>query len=263
MDQHKPPPTQPGDSSTINPQIHIPTATMGYPAPAYTQNPFIQSHQPPQTYYTYPPHCSLSRYDDHMRRLRAIFLCTIWLVVITCLSSIVMFFFVRRHAPSFQLVSFSVSKFSVGEDHLTAIWDANMTMKNQFDNTDLHLDYVQSIVYFNEDLLAASPVQNFKHDVTIKRNEMGNFLTNLSVNDSSSLHTPDKKVLADLRDLRKEKNYLVLSLKMYIWISSKEDSQTMSGKLGVLCKHIKIAFDNQHTDQAGFNGYSIHCDSWF
>ncbi|KAL5739919.1 hypothetical protein ACOSQ2_029099 [Xanthoceras sorbifolium] len=286
-DQQPPSPPPPGPSSHQpetgqghpQPAIGYPATAMGYPAPDqrgipppyppysvesnYNQTTYNMQPQPqpPQDSYTYHTYASSS---NNMRLVRALLMFMILLVIFSCISSIIMYFVARNQIPVFRIVSFSVSNFNVSTDSFSSVWEANVTMENRFNSADFHFQHIQSNVYLDDNLLGSSSVEEYVNSITVPRNKKGTVPAKLTVYDSKqNIVEPEKEVIEELRN--KWKNGSVdFSFKIYLWTTVKESFwQARHWKIGILCRDVKIEFDNSESPNGKFKGNPKYCNSLF
>ncbi|XP_019186413.1 PREDICTED: uncharacterized protein LOC109181114 [Ipomoea nil] len=164
-----PAPYHPGypPSPSISPYAAGPP---GYPNQPHQYPPMQNYYQPPHHpgYYNsapLPPHVEFEPRPKIL--LARVILCLlVFLILGTVAMSLLTYIVFGSAVPFFDVAAFSVPSFNLSDKSLAGTWQANFSVENPNHGLDVMFERVESMVYYNEFLLANKMVEPFE----LKRN---------------------------------------------------------------------------------------------
>ncbi|KAL2533473.1 hydroxyproline-rich glycoprotein family protein [Abeliophyllum distichum] len=179
----------PMNSNPQSPYVY-PQADLGYHnhkgyADSVSPNPYSQSFD---GYYYQRPYEPLVPEPSRTTSVgRAMISLLIVLTIGMCMLSIVIFLLFATDLPDFRIVSLSVPNFNATNSSLFASWYANITVTNQNDGFKIQFPHAVSSVFYEEDMLAISPLQPF--EIETKQNLDLSFHVTTDRSNQEKLHT--------------------------------------------------------------------------
>ncbi|XP_050229297.1 NDR1/HIN1-like protein 10 [Mercurialis annua] len=189
--------------------------------------------------------------------VRAIIGTVILILSITCVTSIIMWLFLRPLVPAFRINNFSVSNFDATSSRtFTATWDANITVENPNTKLKVHFDQIQTYVYYSgDDVLQSSHSDPFAVDR--KANRV--FRTTLEVNGSDT-GVGSWVVESMLKDKSSTGN-VTFDIRMALWSIFKSGSWwARHVTIRVYCENLVVSFiGNSGNGTFDHNGMPKDC----
>ncbi|XVE61406.1 hypothetical protein DITRI_Ditri06bG0037100 [Diplodiscus trichospermus] len=261
-----PPPSQPPNNLMpphgYHPPMGYPPPMMypnapypGYPPPpphGYNQYPYTQP--PPAPYYNqgYAP----PRHDPCSGFARGIVAAMIFLIVLSCLSSLITWAILRPQTPVFHVDNMSVSNFNTSSTPFTATWDTNLTIQNPNHKLRVYFDKIVGAMFYDEDdTLGSSWVNPIFMDIKTQ--------TTMHVVISANGSAQNAVPIWVAQEMSKERDTgtVSFSLRFRIWATFKTGSWwTRTLVMRVFCDDLKVNFVGASGNGALAPGKGDDCD---
>ncbi|KAG6640669.1 hypothetical protein I3843_09G019900 [Carya illinoinensis] len=252
---------EPGQPSDAN-QNNAPTAPNGHPQPPTSHTPVMGYPYPNpygQPYHGYPPNANNAAYPYNSQPppaayyhtqsshpssgsgfFRGCLVAVVIFVVLSFLTSLVMWFVLRPEFPVFRVDTFTVSNFNASEDFdLKAIWEANVTVSNPNHKLKVYLNEIENSLLYNEELLTFS----YGEPLLLDTKGQGVLRVKLSRNNPSDPRPVlDKLVLKEI-SLDQSAGSMSFNFRMVVSTAFRHKSWwTTHRTLGVFCDELNVGF---------------------
>lgn len=208
----------------------------GYPNPnGYNQYPYTQP--PPAAYYNSQAYQGQPQYKSS-GFARGMIAALIFIVVFTCMTSIIVWLVLRPEIPGFHVDTFSVSNFNVSSPRFMANWEASLTVVNPNTKLKVYVERIQSFIYYQDDDFLAS---SYVDPLILETKGKAMIRAGLTTNSSDTPMVP----LWVVEDLRKDrgKGMVTFNLRMAVWSTFKSGSWwTRHVGMRVFCEDLQVSF---------------------
>ncbi|KAJ4705387.1 Protein YLS9 [Melia azedarach] len=254
------PPAPPTPASPQQEAIIGYPPAMGYP-PGYP-NTFNQSpyhHQPPPGMY-YPT-------QQYRRRPETspggVLLTMMMLMFFAFTFAVITWLVVRPKFPVFHVESLAVSDFNVSTDNFTSTWEGNIAIENKNLGANIHLERIQSFIFYNsDDLIISSYLENPGRDISVRSYGKGTIPIKLSTSDvKQPVPPPDKRVMEEMR-MRRQTGVMPFALKAIAWTEVETGIFSTNAKhiqIRILCEDLKVEFERD-TGNGKLSDRSKNCE---
>ncbi|KAL2554175.1 hydroxyproline-rich glycoprotein family protein [Forsythia ovata] len=197
-------------------------------------NPYSQSFD---GYYYQQPYEPLVPEPSRTTSVgRAMISLLIVLTIGMCMLSIIIFLLFATDLPDFRIVSLTVPNFNATNSSLVAIWYANITVTNQNEGFKIQFPHVMSSVFYEEDMLAISPLQPF--EIETKQNLDLSFRVTTGRSNQEQLHAGVFQNIVQDRST----GFVIFSLRLSLKAQYMSNSFSRKASIKVYCKNLQVSF---------------------